>query len=407
IPRHIDNIDSFVSAEQQQRRQHLSALVVQKIVIPVPLHHRRNHHRNRPIRILLLHLQHIIHNRRPHQPKRRRQCHLLRHARSRRLLSRAQPRWPILIRLARHMHRLHIRGQRHRKPQRLLRRRIPSLHRNNHNRRRQIPRCRNHPASHHQLLRHPFIMTPHPPHKHHRRRQQQHHHPSPFRKLRHHHHHHRDPRSQSPHPIDQYAVPGPRPRFRSEPVPHHPRLRQSESQKRPHRKQRNQPISHSTKQNQQQPRKNRQRPNALRVHQPPSPRRQRMRKIIVPCHDPAQPREIRKRSVRRKTQHQQHRKHRQIVKNPFPRHRRRQHRQHALIPRLPRIRSGNSVVPHQHRNAPQQHNQNRDDRRQRSPSRRNHRLAKRLHSITYRFDARQRRAPRSKRLQQNPYTNHL
>src|ERR1035437_9921699 len=224
MPRHIDNIHPLISTQQQQCRQHLSALIVQKIVIPVPLHHRRNHHRNRPIRILLLHLQHIIHNGMHHQPKRRRQCHLLRHSHSRRLLSRAQPRWPILIRLARHMRRSHIRSQRHRNPQPLLRRRIPSLPRNNHNRRRQIPRPRNHPASHHQFFRHPFIMTPHPPHKPRRRRQQQHHRPSPLGKLPHHHHYHRDPRSQSPHPIDQYAVPSPRPRFRSEPLPHDPRL---------------------------------------------------------------------------------------------------------------------------------------------------------------------------------------
>src|SRR5208337_1042367 len=104
------------------------------------------------------------------------------------------------------------RRQSHSKPQRLLRRRIPFLHRNNHNRRRQFARIRNHPASQRGFRRHPLIMTPHSPHKHQRRRQQHHHNPSSLGKLRHHDHHHRDPRSQSSQPVDQDAPPSPRPR---------------------------------------------------------------------------------------------------------------------------------------------------------------------------------------------------
>ena len=299
------------------------------------------------------------------------------------------------------MHRLHIRRQRHRKPHRLLRSRIPSIHRNQHNRRRQLSRIRN-AASQRRLHRDLFIMTPHPPHEQHRRRQQQHHHPSSLGELRHHDHQRRDPRSQSPQPVHQDAMPSRRPRRRPQPMPHHPHLRQSERQKRTHRKQRNQPVRHPAKQNQQQPRQNRQRPDPFRVHQPSSPRSQRMRKIIVPGHHPAQPRKIRKRSIRRQTQHQQNREHSQIVKNSLARNRRRQQRQHALISRRPRIGSHDPVILHQHRNSPQQQDQNRNDRRQRSPSRRNHRLPKRLHSVADRFHPRQSRAPRSKRLQQDP-----
>src|SRR5208282_3509347 len=190
-------------------------------------------------------------------------------------------------------------------------------------------------------------------------------------------------------------------------MPHHPRLRQCECQKSAHRKQRNQPVGHPSKQNQQQPRKNRQRPDSLREHQPPSARRQRMRKIIIPSNHPAQPRKIRKRSIRRKTQDQQNRKHSQIVKNPLARDRSRKHRQHALIPWSSRIRSHNPVVPHQQSNSSQKHNQNRDDRCQRSPSRRNHRFPERLHSVTNRLDARQSRASRSKRPKQQPQSHRL
>src|SRR6202030_3263296 len=103
----------------------------------------------------------------------------------------------------------------------------------------------------------------------------------------------------------------------------------------------------------------------------------------------------------------QNREHSHIVKNPFPRHRRRHHRQHTLIPQRPRIRSHDSVVPYQHRNPAEQHNQNRNDRRQRSPSRRNHRLPKRLHSITNRLHPSHSRAPRGERLQKNPRSHHL
>src|SRR4029077_5323313 len=220
--------------------------------------------------------------------------------------------------------------------------------------------------------------------------------------LCHHDHHHRDPGGQSTDAVDQHPVR----RFESRrcppPVPYHPCLRQSERHECSHRKQRNQPVRHSFKQNQQQPRQNRQRPDPLREHQPPSPRRQRMRKIIIPSDHPAQPRKIRKRRIRRQTQHQQNREHCHIVKNPFSRHRRRHHRHRALIPPRPRIRSHNSVVPPEHPNPAEQHNQNRNDRRQRSPSRRNHRLPKRLHSITNRLHPSQSRAPRGERLKKNP-----
>src|SRR4029077_5161969 len=227
--RHIHNIDPLIPTEQQQRRQHLSALIVQKIVIPVPLHHRRNHHSDRPIRILLLYLQHIVHDRMHHQPKRRRQCHQLRNRRPRRRNFRPLPSRPIFIRVAHHMQRLHIRRQPHRKLQRLLRRRIPPVHRNNHNWRRQGSRIQNHRTRQRNLFPHPFIMTPHLPHEHPHCRQQQHHpRPSPLGKLRHHNHHHRDSRGQSTDTVDQHPARRLESRRRSPPVPDHPCLRQSE-----------------------------------------------------------------------------------------------------------------------------------------------------------------------------------
>ena len=304
------------------------------------------------------------------------------------------------------MHCLHIRRQSHRKLQRLFRSRTPSLHRNDHDRRRQ-DRLQHHPALQNCFFFDQLIMMPYPPHEQQHRRQQQHHHPRPFNKLRHHDDHHRDPCRHGSQPVEKNVAPRLHPRSRPPPMPHHPRLRQGERHKRAHRKQWNQPVRHPAKQNQQQRRKYRQCPDPLREHQPPSPRGQRMRKIIVAGDHPAQPRKIRKRRIRRKTKHQQYREHRQIVKNPLARHRRRQHRQHALISRRPRIRSRNPVIPHQHRDSPQQHNQNRNDRRQRGPSRRNHRLPKSLHSITDRFHPSQSRAPRSKRLNQNPNSHQL
>src|SRR6267143_5458706 len=238
----------------------------------MPLHHRRNHHRDRPIRILLLHFQHIVDDRMHHQPKRRRQCHQLRTRRPCRRNSLPLPRRPIFIRVAHHMQRLHIRRQRHRKLQRLLRRRIPLVHRNNHNRRLQVSRPQNRRTRQRNFFPHPFIMTPHPPHEHqHCRQQQHHHHPRPLGKLRNHNHHHRDPRGQSADAVDQHPVRRLESRRRPLPMPDHPCLRQSERHECPHRKQRDQPIRHSSKQNQQEPRKNRQRPDPLREHQPPPP----------------------------------------------------------------------------------------------------------------------------------------
>src|ERR1700690_1439141 len=128
------------------------------------------------------------------------------------------------------MHRLHIRRQRHGKPQRLLRSRIPAVHRNNHNRRRQFFRTSGR-ITQCQLFPHSFVMSPHSPHEEQRRRQQQHHHPRPLGKLGHHHHHNLEPRSHSPQPSDRPPVYRRDPYRRPPPVPDHPRLRQGESQK--------------------------------------------------------------------------------------------------------------------------------------------------------------------------------
>src|ERR1700691_4085093 len=250
-------------------------------------------------------------------------------------------------------------------------------------------------------------MMPNASHKQQHRRNQQQHHPRSLHKLRHHDHHHRDPCSERLQPIHKNAVLSCPSRSRPQPMSHHPRLRQCEGQKRSHRKQRNQPVGDSAKQNQQQPRENRQCPDPLRINQAPSPRRQRVRKIIVPSHHPAQPWKIRERSIRRKTKHQQNREHGHIVKNPSSCNRRGHHRQHTLIPRLPRDRSRNSVIPDQHRNSSQQHYQNRNDRRQSGPSALHHRLPERLHSIADRFHARKRCAPGSKSLHQYPDPHRL
>src|ERR1700676_328628 len=145
------------------------------------------------------------------------------------------------------MHRLHIRRQRHGKPQRFFRSRIPNIHRHNRNRRLQSPSPQHRPALHRKLSFHAFGVPPHVVHEDQQQRNQQHYNPRALGKLRHHNHHHSNSsskRSQSinKHPASRRAALRVLP-----PVLHHPRLRQSERQKRSHRKQRNQPVRNAAK----------------------------------------------------------------------------------------------------------------------------------------------------------------
>src|ERR1700692_2633516 len=145
------------------------------------------------------------------------------------------------------MHRLHIRRQRHRKPQRLLRSRIPNIHRHNRNRRFQSPSPQHSVALHRKFSLHAFVVPPHMVHEDQQQRKQQHHDPRSLRKLRHHNHADRNSSSKRSQSINKHpASRGPALRI-FPPVPHHPRLRQCESQKRSHRKQRNQPVRNPAK----------------------------------------------------------------------------------------------------------------------------------------------------------------
>src|ERR1700683_4108203 len=63
IPGHIDYRDALAAPDIQQRLEHGRALVVQEVVIPVPLHKFGNNHRQLTPGILLLQVQHILHER--------------------------------------------------------------------------------------------------------------------------------------------------------------------------------------------------------------------------------------------------------------------------------------------------------------------------------------------------------
>ena len=62
IPRDVNGNDSTVSLEKQERGQQVSALIVEKIVIPTRFDQMRNHNRNVSIRVLTLQLENMVHD---------------------------------------------------------------------------------------------------------------------------------------------------------------------------------------------------------------------------------------------------------------------------------------------------------------------------------------------------------
>ena len=62
IPRDVDGNNSTVSPEKQERGQQISALIVEKIVIPTRFDEMRNHDRDVSIRVLTLQLENMVHD---------------------------------------------------------------------------------------------------------------------------------------------------------------------------------------------------------------------------------------------------------------------------------------------------------------------------------------------------------
>ena len=62
IPRDVDDNNSTVSLEKQERGQQISALIVEKIVIPTRFNQMRNHNRNVSIHVLILQGENMVHD---------------------------------------------------------------------------------------------------------------------------------------------------------------------------------------------------------------------------------------------------------------------------------------------------------------------------------------------------------
>jgi hypothetical protein len=62
IPRDVDGNNSTVSPEKQERGQQISALIVEKIVIPTRFDEMRNHDRDVSIRVLTLQRENMVHD---------------------------------------------------------------------------------------------------------------------------------------------------------------------------------------------------------------------------------------------------------------------------------------------------------------------------------------------------------
>ena len=62
IPRDVDGNNSTVSLEKQERGQQISALIVEKIVIPTRFDEMRNYDRDVSIRVLTLQRENMVHD---------------------------------------------------------------------------------------------------------------------------------------------------------------------------------------------------------------------------------------------------------------------------------------------------------------------------------------------------------
>ena len=62
IPRDVDGNNSTVSLEKQERGQQISALIVEKIVIPTWFDEMRNDDRDVSIRVLTLQRENMVHD---------------------------------------------------------------------------------------------------------------------------------------------------------------------------------------------------------------------------------------------------------------------------------------------------------------------------------------------------------
>src|SRR5208337_4127715 len=103
----------------------------------------------------------------------------------------------------------------------------------------------------------------------------------------------------------------------SPPVHHHAGLRKREGQKRPHGKQRDEPVGNAAKKNQQAATEYRQNNDAVGIHEPPPAVSERVRKVIVLRDGAAQARKIGEGGVGGERKNQKNGAYGQIVEIAF------------------------------------------------------------------------------------------